>query len=507
VGSNDTDIRQRIARCRSLPTLPAAAIELLDLWKDEDVGIVQIAGVIKKDPALAAKLLRISNSPHYGFKAKIGTIERAVSMLGLNATLSLCLGFSLVRDRGRGRGKGMDYDAFWRRSGLTAAAARTVGSRMGLPNIEEVFLGGLLQDIGMLVLLETLGEDYTALVTVAAGDHDRLVAAERAVLLDDHGAFGAELAERWGFPENLVNAVRMSHTPEATPARPELATFARTVACAAKLADCFMPGQKRDERATVAQVAIALASSLGQHRDDVADILRKTGEAAADVSSVLEIDFGSQAEIEDAREEAREALVMLNVEAEMQARLSASQVDQLAAQKAELEDRVNRDPLTGIANRAFLDRALCALFARAIEACGVFSVAFVDLDCFKSINDLHGHLVGDAVLTAVAATLQATLRPSDVLGRYGGEEFLVLLPGANAAGAAVVAERLRAQLEAVDVEAHHEAIRVTASFGIATQAGRAPFDSATGLLRAADAAMYEAKQRGRNRVESSRRKP
>ena len=125
------------------------------------------------------------------------------------------------------------------------------------------------------------------------------------------------------------------------------------------------------------------------------------------------------------------------------------------------------------------------------------SAALLDLDHFKQINDAHGHSRGDEALAAVAATLRSALRESDFVGRYGGEEFLILLPDTGKQQAGVVAEKVRAAVEAVALS--NLELRVTASLGVATL----PDDcgDADTLVRAADRALYSAKSRGRDRVE------
>ena len=156
------------------------------------------------------------------------------------------------------------------------------------------------------------------------------------------------------------------------------------------------------------------------------------------------------------------------------------------------------DGLTGLPNRRQCEETLGAELARAERYPGPLSVVVADLDDFKDVNDRFGHQAGDVVLREFAALLQENLRDIDLAGRWGGEEFLLLLPGTDLEGAAHVAERVRRALEQRTLlSVDGEAIPVTASFGVAAypQAG-----SAAALFAAADAALYEAKRRGKNRV-------
>lgn len=159
------------------------------------------------------------------------------------------------------------------------------------------------------------------------------------------------------------------------------------------------------------------------------------------------------------------------------------------------------DALTGLANR----RAIMGLLRRELEKShdsGLpVSVVMVDLDRFKELNDTWGHPAGDAVLVEAARTFRRELRQSDHVGRYGGEEFLIVLPGADNHGACLLAERCREGLAAVRVDTGQGAeLSVTASFGICSTDHVRNLDP-DGLLRAADDALYIAKEYGRNRIE------
>jgi diguanylate cyclase (GGDEF)-like protein len=159
------------------------------------------------------------------------------------------------------------------------------------------------------------------------------------------------------------------------------------------------------------------------------------------------------------------------------------------------ETRASTDPLTGLPNRRALEEALRRMLAQAERAGGSLAALALDLDHFKAINDGHGHDQGDAVLAAVGAALGASVRASDLVARYGGEEFIVLAPDADADGAVAIAEKLRRAIAALELRSG----RVTASIGVAVFPGHAL--DAESLLRAADRALYLAKERGRDRVE------
>jgi diguanylate cyclase (GGDEF)-like protein len=161
------------------------------------------------------------------------------------------------------------------------------------------------------------------------------------------------------------------------------------------------------------------------------------------------------------------------------------------------ELRAATDVLTGLANHRSVQDTLNRMAAQAGRTKTQLAAVLFDLDHFKQVNDIHGHAKGDEVLAAVGAAVSAIVRDSDFVGRYGGEEFVALLPDSDLEGAAVLAEKLRAAIETLEIPGLDRGI--SASFGIAIL----PLHAVTGdqLLRAADRALYAAKNAGRNRVE------
>jgi diguanylate cyclase (GGDEF)-like protein len=158
-----------------------------------------------------------------------------------------------------------------------------------------------------------------------------------------------------------------------------------------------------------------------------------------------------------------------------------------------------RDGLTGVLNRRAVERQLRAMTSEARAGGNGVGVLFVDVDHFKSINDTHGHHAGDACLVAVAQRLQAELRDSDQLGRWGGEEFVILLPGASLENAHHTSDRILRRVAAEPVRVQDAGVSMTVSIGIAVFDPL--HDEADTVLQRADAALYRAKANGRNRVE------
>jgi two-component system cell cycle response regulator len=176
-------------------------------------------------------------------------------------------------------------------------------------------------------------------------------------------------------------------------------------------------------------------------------------------------------------------------------------IETARADNARLEHLATTDPLTALLNRRALTDRLTTEMERALRYDGTVALLLIDLDHFKRVNDTHGHLVGDAVLRGVAELLVQAVRTSDLVGRYGGEEFLVVLPETDDEGAAAFAERVRERVAAHEFRGWDDgrALRMTASIGVATFPA-ARIESVVDLFARADAALYRAKADGRDRV-------
>jgi len=180
--------------------------------------------------------------------------------------------------------------------------------------------------------------------------------------------------------------------------------------------------------------------------------------------------------------------------------------DRLRAQRralTEAERHARTDPLTGVLNRRSLLEQLDVACRRARASGLPLTLLFIDLDHFKRINDSFGHLAGDACLAAIVGPVQSELRQSDAIGRYGGEEFVVILNGADEAAAHPIAERIVRRIASVSVEGYGAPIQLTCSIGVAASDTLGVWGDQ--LIRHADAAVYGAKRSGRNRVQIAER--
>lgn len=159
-----------------------------------------------------------------------------------------------------------------------------------------------------------------------------------------------------------------------------------------------------------------------------------------------------------------------------------------------------RDALTQVYNRRHLDEQMRIEFSYAARHGTNLSVILLDADHFKSVNDNYGHLAGDEVLKGLAQSIMRMVRAEDIVARYGGEEFAVVIRGVNSANAMILAERIRARIQGLQIAFEGQTIQVTASLGVATLSNGEPYKESATLFAAADEALYRAKNEGRNRV-------
>ena len=223
---------------------------------------------------------------------------------------------------------------------------------------------------------------------------------------------------------------------------------------------------------------------------------------AADGRSFNDLERHLIAEILELADRAEENDTRLRA---LEERLAVLQLEnmELAAKNSSLAEISARDSLTVLYNRWYVMEKIDSEMNRAMRHGSPMSVLMLDLDHFKQINDSYGHLAGDEVLKSVGVMLRESCRVYDVPGRYGGEEFCIVLPETKVEGTTTVAERIRSRLANTSLPVGPSSITVTASIGIAgvDSAGQDGVLSATTLVDRADRALYSAKHHGRNRVE------
>lgn len=292
----DQQLLHRVKNCRTLPAIPALPLQVLQMCRDESADCKKMADVISKDPSFVAKLLNVANSSFYGgARHKVTTVTQAVTLLGMNSIATLAFCFSLYRDLKKKGGSHFDHAQYWKRSILSSLAARVLGKWAKVPNYEEIFLSALLQDLGMLVLSETLGSEYGQLCHEAGQDHHLLAALERDRYGSDHTEVGAWLAQTWELPDLMQKAVRGSHDPQAVEVAEEAQLTVVCVAVSGRLADLWC-GSHIDSALQI--VWDTAKQCFEMEPTDLAAIVKDIAEGIPDISSFFQIHLGKPEDIE-----------------------------------------------------------------------------------------------------------------------------------------------------------------------------------------------------------------
>ena len=484
----------------NFPSPPGVAAHIIELAQDPDIEMSKVAKALSMDSALSSKVLRIANSPLYAQRRKSDSLRQALVVLGLNATLTLALSFSLVKALRGAKPNGLDYQFYWRRALLGATAARALADAMRQTLAEEIFLAALLQDVGMLALDQAVPDLYHDGEKLQR-DHAALAEHEKQRIQADHAYVGGWLMRTWNLPERLYRAIEQSHRAELSYSAHPPAIFDRCVALSGPVADLFLldPEQRQ-----FAETALRAERSLGLDRVAFGQVLGTIGAMIPETEAIFESELLSKQHPDMILEQAREVLMLRSLHAlreinTLRASAGGACAGGASAQSIELEAETRRDPLTGVYNRGFLEHYLAREFENSTRQKRPLSVAFVDLDDFKLLNETLGLQAGDRVLQATARILRANTRETDMIARFNGEEFVVVLPATDAETAHATCERIVMAFRNTGhvVGSHHAT--VTVSIGCATHGAQIQFAGYADFIKAADQALYAAKQRGRNR--------
>ncbi|ERJ18607.1 signal transduction protein [Salinisphaera shabanensis E1L3A] len=489
-------IENQLRLCPTLPTISSVALRIIQIGRNPDIDLAEVARLLSKDPALATKTLRMANSPLYMRGRQARNLHQAITVLGLNATVSVALSFSLSTWLRDAPAHGIDLDRYWRRALLSALAARLLGEHQDIHVPEELFLAGLLQDLGMLALDAAMPETYGQLKHIVH-NHDPLPVYERELVGTDHCEAGAWLMEEWGLPDYLVLATRGSDDLSRIEVPEGLESFVGCVAVSGRIAEIYLVEDTQSATAAAVQTA---RSCLNMGPDALSDVLTRMAETLPEVESLFEMTVLSPPQALGLTDQARELLATRNLQLLRSATELQEREQEFRQQAHRLDYIARQDALTGIFNRRHFDEAFSKLFAQARAEAYPLSLAYLDLDHFKEINDRYGHPIGDKILAAIAKRIHDQLRADDLFARYGGEEFVLLLPGIDTTGAQKILVRICDGISALEHKLEDgNTLTVTLSAGIATFPGQG-IHSPNELMQASDHALYEAKQGGRNRV-------
>lgn len=209
-------IVNKLQSIQNIATMPNVASQVLAAVDNPDYSAAKIAVLLEQDQSLVARLLRVANSPFYGFSRKISTVELAVVVLGTNAIKEILIGLSIKRMFRKVQSLGFNIDAFWTYSLYCASASRVIARKIGYRLAGEAFVAGLMHDIGILIIAQYFGVDFAKIRELMAVRNLSLIEAEKLVLHTTHCEIGAWLGKKWNLPDRLLMSILNHHTNFST---------------------------------------------------------------------------------------------------------------------------------------------------------------------------------------------------------------------------------------------------------------------------------------------------
>lgn len=484
-----------------LPTFPAIALKIIEAVKTEDTSMSELTKIVSSDPALVARVLKISNSSFYSLPQKVDSIQKALTILGTETLKNIALSFVIVNWMKTGNGESFNYETFWKRAVTSAVAADLISSAIN-HHSDDIFITALLQDIGIVILYLSMPEDYMRVF-----DEKRVTAlpvaeVEKKMFGYDHQEVGARILEKWGLPEAIYAPIAFHHNSKNSPASFSIKT--QVLWLAGRMSSIYHGARCAEQ---LKDIHRTLQRAHGFSEEDVSKIIDVVGDNTVEILSYFEIDAGNMKPYSQLLIDANEALGKMNVTYEqliLELKRSNERMEMLAIElqtaNEKLRELATKDGLTGLYNHRYFQEALEKEINRSLRNETPLSLVLLDIDDFKSINDQYGHPVGDTVLKGIAEVLKKTVRDSDLLARYGGEEFGVILPETDLKGGALLAERLRRAVEAEETTSDDYSIQTTISLGVTTYAPSTGNRGMSEFITAADKGLYHSKETGKNKI-------
>jgi diguanylate cyclase (GGDEF)-like protein len=481
-----------------LPTPPAIAMRILDEVHKDEPSFRRLSALITADPALTTRVLRIANSTMYAPMVRIDTLEAALTRLGITTVTNIALSFILVGHFKGNHSDEFNFNYFWKRAITSAVSANLIAQRICRAN-DNIFIAALLQDIGILIAYICM-DDYRTIFHPEQRRRHTIKAFEQETFGFAHSQLGSEILQRWGLPEEIFNPIRFHHQLGEAPKTYECP--AQVINLADKISAVFN-GRPVPEKLKVFRSTLHSRYHLSD--ESINTLLEEISDQSLQILSFFEIPSGKMKSAAQILQEANEELSRLNLTSSQllhqyreEKDAAVQEKQHLATMNVELSRLAFEDSLTGLYNLRYFHDYFDRELQRASRYGTVFSLLMFDIDNFKAINDTYGHQAGDQVLKSIASLAQKTLRNTDVVVRYGGEEFAALLPETALDRASDIADRLRQEIEEMAVTWDGIELGVTVSMGLSCFDPNKKHQTKDALIDIADKGLYESKRAGKN---------
>lgn len=494
----NTALISTIVNSDSLPSMPVVAFKVLELCRRDDMDINDVVDIIEKDPALTAKMMRVSNSSMFGMSKQVSSLQQAVVVLGLRTVKIMALGFSLVDAMKDVGGSGFDLARYWRRSLSAAAAARQFAGNGSQVRRDEAFVGGLLCDIGMVAAVRHPKRLYAPVLERYKMAGGCLHSIEQEILGVTHAQISAMMLSKWNMPDVLVQAVAAHHGEGFAGLEQRTRGLAGVLWAASEVAELFC-GDTQASDLDVVRVRVKSRVQVGD--DDLEEILEDLNGQVRESADLFKLEVGDEVSYDQIREAAVSRIAELTFTAEKERAILASREQEARTQLESVRLDASTDALTQISNRRAFDERMANFVKQAEASKSDLGLILIDLDHFKKLNDDHGHQAGDEALRLVGKCLKKICDANRIAARYGGEEFAVLAAGATARELRQLAEDIRKSIARINLKYDNTDLSFTASLGACHVSFEEEQPKPEEIVLRADECLYEAKREGRNRVE------
>lgn len=478
---------EKFATNDCLPSLPEVAVRLLQIADEDQPDYLQIAQIIRTDPAISGKILKVTNSALFAFRQKTESIEEALPKLGLNMIRIIILGFHLADFKADGPELKESFRKHWRSSLTQGVFAELMAEKLEYKNPEVYFLAALLQDIGILAMISRVPRNYLDNVLKRV-DFPEVVSAEKSFFGFSHVDVSMAILRHWGIENSFEVGIKHHHDRIVPAIKTNHPNIIPILQAASRGAQMMFADRSSDLplKQAVSQWAGFVNFRLGLNFRQCESIIDEISSGVNKYCALFNFDIGEGVCPERVVKQAKDRLH----------RIAFELLEKSVLEKTNRNDSLYKDSLSGLHNRRFLDERLPDLIADNMRRKNAIGLIFMDVDKFKSINDTFGHAVGDQAIEAVASWITQSIRSQDIAIRLGGDEFVIIIQEVSAAAFAAIISRMMAGPPALKNE-HEDPWPIKLSLGcIHVMPPKAGTIDTNHLLDQADQLMYRAKTQG-----------
>ncbi len=492
---------KQFSQTPQLPTLPEVAFQLVKIASQEDPDYREVSRIVRSDPVVSGKILKMANSALFGFRHRVETIEQAIPKLGITLLRTLVLSFHLSSYKPEQPELESVFQSHWRSSLTQAVLAELIAEEISTADPPTCFLAAMIQDIGILAMLSEAPQDYLENV-LSRTEFPNVEGAERSHFGFCHTDVSVDLVRQWGLEESFGSAIRHHHdrVNSSTSSRKQ---SLNSILQAASLGAAVL----FSSRTSATSLGLSLEQWVGFMTTHFAITAAQTEELLSEVNQRVEqysilfkFNIGQRVQSDRVVAEAKDLLQEIALKNQLQL---ISRKPKTGSRNVD-SNELYRDSLSGLFNRRFLDEQLNERLDICFRRQTPIALMFLDVDKFKKINDTFGHAAGDKAIQHVASWLRESTRKNDLVIRLGGDEFLVVLKTLNENQFEHVANRIAREVPSMELSDGQQ-VEISLSVGCTIyQPTAGDAVDVNWLIEQADQLMYRAKKSGGDSVSVQR---